>query len=68
MLAIAISYYWVIALIVFCVWFKTFWTDQTTAKNDIYSWMVLVIGASFWVVVIPFANLELVLKAYSIHH
>ncbi len=68
MLAIAISYYWLIALIVFCVWFKVFWTDETTAKNDLSSWLVLVIGASFWVVVIPFANLELVLKAYSINH
>ncbi len=68
MLAIAISYYWVIALIVFSMWFKVFWTDETTAKNDLYSWMVLIIGASLWVVVLPFANLELVIKAYSINH
>ncbi len=68
MLAIAISYYWVIALIVFSMWFKIFWTDETTAKNDLFSWMVLIIGASLWVIVVPFANLELVMKAYSINN
>ncbi len=68
MLGIVISYYWVIALIVFFMWFKVFWTDETTAKNDLSSWLVLIIGASCWVVVVPFANLELVLKAYSINH
>ncbi|MDJ0732042.1 MAG: hypothetical protein QNJ33_18855 [Crocosphaera sp.] len=68
MLEIVISYYWVMALIVFSVWFKIFWTDETTAKNDLSSWIVLMIGASFWVVVLPFANLELALKAYSINN
>ncbi|MDJ0510419.1 MAG: hypothetical protein QNJ64_14370 [Crocosphaera sp.] len=68
MLALVISYYWVIALVVFFVWFKAFWADETTAKYDLSSWMVLIIGASLWVVVIPFANLELILKASSINN
>ncbi|MDJ0600037.1 MAG: hypothetical protein QNJ37_14490 [Crocosphaera sp.] len=68
MLAIVISYYWVIASIIFFVWVKAFWADETTPKHDLCSWMVLMIGASLWIVVLPFANLELVLKAYSIHN
>ncbi|MDJ0844278.1 hypothetical protein [Crocosphaera sp.] len=68
MLAIVISYYWVVALLVFFLWFRLFWADETTAKSDLSSWMVLIIGASLWVVVLPFANLELVIKAYSIHN
>ncbi|MDJ0661485.1 MAG: hypothetical protein QNJ42_18650 [Crocosphaera sp.] len=68
MLAIVISCYWVIALIVFSLWFKIFWADETTANSDLYSWMVLIIGASLWVVVLPFANLELVMKTYSINN
>ena len=67
MLALIISYYWVIALVVFSVWFKAFWADETTVKHDCSSWMVLIIGASLWVVVIPFANLELLLNTYSIN-
>lgn len=68
MLAIVISYYWFVALLVFSLWFRLFWADETTAKSDLSSWMVLIIGASLWVVVLPFANLELVIKAYSIHN
>ncbi|MGK7941678.1 MAG: hypothetical protein AB4062_16310 [Crocosphaera sp.] len=68
MLALVISYYWVIAFVVFSIWFKAFWTDETTAKHDLSSWIVLLVGASFWVVVVPFANLELLTKAYSINN
>ncbi|CCQ60531.1 hypothetical protein CWATWH0402_353 [Crocosphaera watsonii WH 0402] len=49
------------------MWFKLFWADETTPRNDLSSWVVLIVGASLWVVVLPFANLELVLKAYSIN-
>ncbi|CCQ55100.1 MULTISPECIES: hypothetical protein [Crocosphaera] len=67
MLGIVISYYWAVALLIFSMWFKLFWADETTPRNDLSSWVVLIVGASLWVVVLPFANLELVLKAYSIN-
>ncbi|MEL4898395.1 hypothetical protein [Crocosphaera sp. Alani8] len=65
MLKIIVGGYWVIALIVFLVWFRIFWNDETTAKNDFFSWMVLIIGASFWVVALPLAILELAIKSSS---
>ncbi|GBF79441.1 hypothetical protein [Aphanothece sacrum] len=62
MLTTVIGYYSIIALVVFLAWFKAFWNDSTTSKTDLSSWMVLIIGASLWVIVVPFANLELVTK------
>ena len=44
---IMISYF-SIALIVFLVWFKCFWNDTATAKNDLISWIALVIGSLVW--------------------
>ena len=49
---IMISYF-SIALIVFLVWFKSFWNDTSTAKNDLISWIALVIGPLVWPVVLP---------------
>lgn len=49
---IMISYF-SIALIVFLVWFKSFWNDTATAKNDLISWIALVIGPLVWPVVLP---------------
>ena len=44
---IMISYF-SIALIVFLVWFKSFWNDTATSKNDLISWIALVIGPLVW--------------------
>ena len=49
---IMISYF-SIALIVFIVWFKCFWNDTATSKNDLISWIALVIGPLVWPVVLP---------------
>jgi hypothetical protein len=49
---IMISYF-SIALIVFLVWFKCFWNDTATSKNDLISWIALVIGPLVWPVVLP---------------
>jgi hypothetical protein len=55
---IMISYF-SIALIVFLVWFKCFWNDTATAKNDLISWIALVIGPLVWPVVLPVSILQI---------
>ena len=51
--------YFSIALIVFLVWFKSFWNDTATAKNDLISWIALVIGPLVWPVVLPVSILQI---------
>jgi len=51
-----------IALIVFLVWFKSFWNDTATSKNDLISWIVLVIGPLVWPVVLPLSILQITSK------
>jgi hypothetical protein len=55
---IIISYF-SIAFIVFLVWFKCFWNDTATAKNDLISWIALVIGPLVWPVVLPVSILQI---------
>lgn len=68
MLVIAISYYCAIAFMIFLIWFQAFLTDTTTPNYDLLSWIVLIVGASLWVVVLPLTNLEVISKHYSIDH
>jgi len=58
---IMISYF-SIALIVFLVWFKSFWNDTATSKNDLISWIALVIGPLVWPVVLPLSILQITSK------
>jgi len=51
--------YFFIALMVFLVWFKSFWNDTATAKNDLISWIALVIGPLVWPVVLPVSILQI---------
>ena len=51
--------YFSIALIVFLVWFKSFWNDTATSKNDLISWIALVIGPLAWPVVLPLSPLQI---------
>ncbi len=50
--------YFSIALIVFFVWFKSFWNDTATSKKDLISWIALVIGPLVWPVVLPLSLLQ----------
>ncbi|HLO52532.1 MAG TPA: hypothetical protein VK211_29300 [Kamptonema sp.] len=54
--------YLIIALVVFCIWFKKFWGDATTPKDDRISWIALAIGPLFWPIVLPLSILELTRK------
>jgi len=58
---IMISYF-SIALIVFLVWFKSFWNDTATSKKDLISWIVLIIGPLVWPVVLPLSLLQITSK------
>jgi len=58
---IMISYF-SIALIVFFVWFKSFWNDTATSKNDLISWIALVIGPLVWPVVLPLSIVQITSK------
>lgn len=58
---IMISYF-SIALIVFLVWFKFFWNDTATSKNDLISWIALVIGPLVWPVVLPLSIWQITSK------
>ena len=54
-----ITAYFSIALIVFFVWFKSFWNDTATSKKDLISWIALVIGPLVWPVVLPLSILQI---------
>ncbi|WP_242728725.1 hypothetical protein [Microcoleus vaginatus] len=58
---IMISYF-SIALIVFLVWFKSFWNDTATSKKDVISWIALIMGPLFWPVVVPLSLLQITSK------
>ena len=58
---IMISYF-SIALMVFLVWFKCFWNDTATSKNDLISWIALVIGPLAWPVVLPVSIWQITIK------
>ena len=58
--------YFSIALIVFLVWFKSFWNDTATAKNDLISWIALVIGPLVWPVVLPVSIWQITSKNYVV--
>jgi polyferredoxin len=47
--------YFSIASIVFLVWFQRFWSDTSTSKKDVISWVALIFGPLFWPVVVPFS-------------
>ncbi|MGB3404352.1 MAG: hypothetical protein WBA77_16835 [Microcoleaceae cyanobacterium] len=59
---IALVFYSVAAITVFCVWFKLFIEDTTTAMNDYRSWLILTTASIAWPITIPLSLIELLLK------
>ncbi len=59
------SCYLTISLITFCFWLVIFWQDNTTPKNHLLSWIVLLIASIFWPIVLPISSWELTMKALS---
>lgn len=54
--------YLTMTLAVFSLWFSLFLLDKTTPKNDLISWIVLLIAPWFWPIVLPLSIRELVVK------
>ncbi len=54
--------YFLIASMVFLVWFQRFWKDTATSKTDWISWVALVFGPLFWPVVLPLSFLQISIK------
>ena len=58
-------WYLTIASIVFVYWLGLFMRDNSTAKNHLDSWLVLLIAPLFWPIVVPLSICELMGKASS---
>ncbi len=62
-LEIVIMWYLTIASTVFVYWLGLFMSDNSTPKNHLDSWLVLLIAPWFWPIVVPMSIWELVGKA-----
>ena len=51
--------YLIITLIISCFWLLLFWKDNTTPKNHLTSWLIILIAPWFWPIVIPLSIAEL---------
>ncbi len=64
-MGIVLISYFVITVFIFCVWFKLFIEDTTTAINDRTSWFILLTASIIWPITVPIALLELFLRKHS---
>lgn len=53
-----VSVYLLIAGLFFVVLLTAFWLDNSTSKQHRLSWMIILVGALFWGVVLPLAVIE----------
>lgn len=56
-------WYLTIASTVFVYWLGLFMNDDSTPKNHVDSWLVLLIAPLFWPIVVPMSIWELAGKA-----
>ncbi|MGK7892146.1 MAG: hypothetical protein AB4372_00435 [Xenococcus sp. (in: cyanobacteria)] len=56
-------WYLTIASTVFVYWLGLFMRDNSTPKNHLDSWLVLLIAPLFWPIVVPLSICELMGKA-----
>ncbi|MBE9180102.1 hypothetical protein IQ268_16140 [Oculatella sp. LEGE 06141] len=45
--------YSLVGLLIFSIYLSAFLLDKSTPKTDIASWFVVLLGAAFWVIVLP---------------
>lgn len=57
-----LAVYLTVALFVFLVLLSAFLLDRSTPKTHRLSWLVVVLGSAFWLVVIPLSFVEVVRK------
>ena len=58
-----VAWYLTIVLMVFIYWLMLFYTDESTSKFDLTSWIVLLIAPWFWPLVLPISSWELSRKS-----
>lgn len=56
-------WYLTVSATVFCYCLGLFVADKSTPKNDVASWLILLIAALFWPIVLPGSFIELVTKS-----
>lgn len=56
-------WYLTISVTVFCYWLGLFLADRSTPKNDLASWLILIIAPLFWPIVVPVSIVELITKS-----
>ena len=58
-----LHHYLTISLMIFCLYLAKFLSDNTTNKNDVTSWIALLIVSVFWIILLPVSSLELTKKS-----
>lgn len=56
-------YYFMISLAIFSLYLVKFLIDSSTNKNDLTSWLALLIALFFWPILLPFSSWELTRKS-----
>jgi uncharacterized membrane protein len=51
--------YSIVALVVLCFCLTIFWQDRSTPKNDLTSWLVILIAPWLYPIAIPLSIIEL---------
>jgi hypothetical protein len=62
-----LSYYFLIALAAFGMWFAVFLNDSTTPLNDRASWIILVLASLCWPITVPKSLIKLTTTRHQTH-
>jgi hypothetical protein len=54
--------YLTVGLLVFCILLSGFLLDDSVSKTDVTSWLVVIFGTIFWLLIIPFSFVEVTCK------
>lgn len=58
MLTTFVSFYLLTAGVFFVILLAAFWFDRSTSKSHRLSWLIVLVGALFWGIVLPLAVAE----------
>ena len=56
-------WYLTVSAAFFFYWLKLFWSDKSTPKSDLISWIILIIAPLLWPISFPASVLELMTKS-----
>lgn len=60
-----LTYYFLIALVAFGMWFAIFLNDSTTPLDDRISWIILILASLFWPITFPSSIIKLTTMEYQ---